>query len=107
VNAFVAVEPDGALAAAIVDAVPRTRRAEMDPGLLAIAGRGRSFTVADYIAAHTTRAELHNAISVPRGLAANGLPIDVQIVSPLGADQMVLRAAKTIENAMPMGRRPG
>jgi aspartyl-tRNA(Asn)/glutamyl-tRNA(Gln) amidotransferase subunit A len=149
------------VAAAIVDAVPAARRAEMDPGLLAIAERGRPLTVADYLAAYTARAELHNvmrrfharydllltpampvtalkvgrempdgsgygddwlnwspytypfnltqqpAASVPSGLARNGLPMGVQIVGALGADETALRAAKAIENAMPMGRPPG
>ena len=47
---------------ALVDAVPPARRAEMDPGLLAIAERGRRFSVGDYLAAYTARAELHNAM---------------------------------------------
>ena len=38
---------------ALVDSVPPARRAEMDPGLLAIAERGRRFTVGDYLAAYT------------------------------------------------------
>jgi aspartyl-tRNA(Asn)/glutamyl-tRNA(Gln) amidotransferase subunit A len=46
------------VAAAIVDAVPSGRRADMDPGLLAMAERGRAFTVGDYLAAYTARAEL-------------------------------------------------
>ncbi len=50
------------VAAAIVDAVPPERRAEMDPGFLAIAERGRRYTVADYLAAYTARAELHTAM---------------------------------------------
>jgi aspartyl-tRNA(Asn)/glutamyl-tRNA(Gln) amidotransferase subunit A len=149
------------VAAAIVDAVPAERRAEMDPGLLAIAERGRAFSAGDYLAAYTARAELHTAMlrfherydllltptmpvtalkvgrempdsgdfgddwlnwspytypfnltqqpaaSVPCGLASNGLPMGVQIVGLLGADQMVLRASKAIEQAMPMPRVPG
>ena len=47
------------------------------------------------------------AASVPSGLARNGLPMGVQIVGPLGADQTVLRAARVIERAMPMPRVPG
>ena len=34
----------------------------MDPGLLAIAERGRRFTAGDYIAAYNARAELHAAM---------------------------------------------
>ena len=40
----------------------RTRRAEIDPGLLAMAERGRRFSVGDYLAAYSARAELHNAM---------------------------------------------
>ncbi len=50
------------VAAAAVDAVPPERRAEMDPGFLGIAQRGRRFSVPDYLAAYTARAELHNAM---------------------------------------------
>jgi len=50
------------VAAAIVNTVPAEQRAEMDPGLLAIAERGRRYTVADYLAAYTARAELHLAM---------------------------------------------
>jgi aspartyl-tRNA(Asn)/glutamyl-tRNA(Gln) amidotransferase subunit A len=50
------------VAAAIVDAVPPERRAEMDPGFVAIAERGRRYTIADYLAAYTARAELHTAM---------------------------------------------
>jgi aspartyl-tRNA(Asn)/glutamyl-tRNA(Gln) amidotransferase subunit A len=146
------------VAAAIVDAVPQARRAEMDPGLLAIAERGRKLSTGDYLAAYAARSELHEAMrqfhtrydllltptmpvtalkvgrempeggafgddwlnwspytypfnltqqpaaSVPCGLASNGLPMAVQIVAPLGADAGVLRAARAIEQAMPMPR---
>ena len=137
------------------------RRAEMDPGLLEIAGRGKRFTAGDYIAAYNARAELHAAMlafherhdlvltptmpitafkvglfgpdsgefgddwinwspytypfnltqqpaaSVPCGLARNGLPMGAQIVGPLRADALVLRAARAIEQAIPMPRPPG
>ena len=146
---------------ALVDAVAPERRGEIDPGILVLAERGRRFTVGDYLAAYTARAELHNAMlrfhqrydllltptmpvtalkvgletpegggygdewtgwspytypfnltqqpaaSVPSGLAGNGLPMGVQIVGPLGADPMVLRAARALENALPMARLPG
>ncbi len=39
------------------------------------------------------------AASVPVGLAANGLPMGVQIVGPLRADDVVLRAARAIERS--------
>jgi aspartyl-tRNA(Asn)/glutamyl-tRNA(Gln) amidotransferase subunit A len=145
---------------ALVDAVALGRRAEIDPGILALAERGRRFRVGDYLAAYTARAELHNAMrrfherydlllspampitalkvgletpddgnfsgdwsgwspytysfnltqqpaaSVPSGLARNGLPMGVQIVGPLAADQTVLRAARLLEQAMPMPPPP-
>jgi aspartyl-tRNA(Asn)/glutamyl-tRNA(Gln) amidotransferase subunit A len=42
------------------------------------------------------------AASVPCGLAANGLPIGVQIVGQLGHDRLVLRAARAVEQTMPI-----
>ncbi len=47
------------------------------------------------------------AACVPCGLARNGLPMGVQIVGPLGADRTVLRAARAIEQALPMPPAPG
>ena len=56
------------VAAAIVDAVPPERRAEIDPGFLAIAERGRKLTVdglsCRHYGAHRT-AQRHAAISMP------------------------------------------
>ena len=46
------------------------------------------------------------AASVAVGLAANGLPMGVQIVGPPRADDVVLRAARAIEQALPMPRLP-
>ena len=46
------------------------------------------------------------AASIPCGLAGNGLPIGAQIVGKLGDDRLVLRAARTIEQALPMPRVP-
>jgi Asp-tRNA(Asn)/Glu-tRNA(Gln) amidotransferase A subunit family amidase len=43
---------------------------------------------------------------VPAGLARNGLPMAVQIVGPRAADGMVLRAARVIEQALPMPAVP-
>lgn len=141
--------------AALADAAG-ARRGEMDPGLLAIAERGKRFTTQDYIAAYNRRAELHVAMqefhqrydllltptmpltafevglvapadgsyggdwitwspytypfnltqqpaaSVPCGLARNGLPMGAQIVGPLRADALVLRAAWAVEQGLPM-----
>jgi len=44
------------------------------------------------------------AASLPCGLARNGLPIGVQLVAATRADAVVLKAAKTIEQALPMPR---
>ncbi len=50
------------VATAIVDSVPASRRDEMDPGFLAIAERGRAFSVGDYLAAYAARSALYNAM---------------------------------------------
>jgi aspartyl-tRNA(Asn)/glutamyl-tRNA(Gln) amidotransferase subunit A len=41
------------------------------------------------------------AASVPCGLTAQGLPVGLQIVGPMHADQLVLRAARAFETARP------
>ncbi len=146
---------------ALADSVAPERRGEIDPGIMVLAERGRRFTVGDYLAAYTARADLHNAMlafhqrydlllsptmpitalkvgrettddgaygddwsgwspytypfnltqqpaaSVPSGLASNGLPMGVQIVGAPRADAMVLRAARVLEQALPMPRPPG
>ena len=50
------------VATAIVDTVAPERRGTMDPGFLAIAERGRRYSVGDYLAAYAARADLHNAM---------------------------------------------
>jgi aspartyl-tRNA(Asn)/glutamyl-tRNA(Gln) amidotransferase subunit A len=47
------------------------------------------------------------AAAVPCGLARDGLPMAVQIVGALQAEQTVLRAARAIEQALPMQQLPG
>ena len=148
------------VATAIVDAVPASRRGEMDPGFLRIAERGRAFSVGDYLAAYAARSTLYNAmrafherydllltptmpvtalkvgqempeggrfgddwlnwspytypfnltqqpaISVPCGLAGDGLPIGVQLVGRPGEDALVLRTARALERALPMPSLP-
>jgi aspartyl-tRNA(Asn)/glutamyl-tRNA(Gln) amidotransferase subunit A len=47
------------------------------------------------------------AASVPSGLASNGLPMGVQIVGAPRADRLVLRAARVIEQSLPMPAAPG
>jgi len=46
------------------------------------------------------------AASVLSGLAGNGLPMGVQIVGPPRGDRLVLRAARVVEQALPMPRPP-
>jgi aspartyl-tRNA(Asn)/glutamyl-tRNA(Gln) amidotransferase subunit A len=46
------------------------------------------------------------AASIPCGLTATGLPIGLQIVGPLYADDCVLRAARAFETTQPMRRPP-
>ena len=46
------------------------------------------------------------AASVPGGLAGNGLPIGVQVVGPPRGERLVLRAARALEQVMPMPRLP-
>jgi aspartyl-tRNA(Asn)/glutamyl-tRNA(Gln) amidotransferase subunit A len=41
------------------------------------------------------------AASVPCGLTSQGLPIGLQIVGPIGADDRVLRASRAFETAAP------
>ena len=145
----------------LVEAVAPERRGEIDPGLRAMAERGRRFSVGDYVSAYYARNELHQAmlrfherydllltptmpitalkaglvvpdtgefgddwinwspytypfnltqqpaVSMPCGLAGNGLPMGVQIVGALRADKLVLRAARALEMAQPMARLPG
>jgi aspartyl-tRNA(Asn)/glutamyl-tRNA(Gln) amidotransferase subunit A len=44
------------------------------------------------------------AASVPCGVAADGLPIGVQIVGARGVDSLVLQAARSLERAQPFAR---
>jgi aspartyl-tRNA(Asn)/glutamyl-tRNA(Gln) amidotransferase subunit A len=44
------------------------------------------------------------AASVPCGLTAGGLPVGLQIVGPIGADALVLRASRAFEAAHPFPR---
>jgi aspartyl-tRNA(Asn)/glutamyl-tRNA(Gln) amidotransferase subunit A len=46
------------------------------------------------------------AASIPCGLTSNGLPIGLQIVGPLYADERVLRAARAFEETQPVRRPP-
>ena len=44
------------------------------------------------------------AISLPCGLTQSGLPMGLQIVGPMFADALVLRAARAFESVMPVAR---
>jgi len=44
------------------------------------------------------------AITIPCGLTASGLPIGLQIVGPMFADALVLRAARAYEQIRPVPR---
>ena len=44
------------------------------------------------------------AATVPCGLSRDGLPVGLQIVGPMNADALVLRAAKAFESAHPFAR---
>jgi aspartyl-tRNA(Asn)/glutamyl-tRNA(Gln) amidotransferase subunit A len=46
------------------------------------------------------------AASVPCGLSRDGLPIGAQLVGPLGADLLVLKASRAVEQALPMPPLP-
>ena len=46
------------------------------------------------------------AASIPCGLTSGGLPIGLQIVGPLYADDRVLRAARAFETTQPVRRPP-
>jgi aspartyl-tRNA(Asn)/glutamyl-tRNA(Gln) amidotransferase subunit A len=45
------------------------------------------------------------AISIPCGWASDGLPVGLQLVGPLGADALLLRAAALFERARPWAHR--
>jgi len=52
----------GAVSAMVVAAAPEADRARMDPGFLRLAEDGKRYSLADYLAAYTARAELANAM---------------------------------------------
>lgn len=52
----------GAVSASIVNAAPENDRARMDPGFLGIAELGKKYSLADYLAAFTARADIANAM---------------------------------------------
>jgi aspartyl-tRNA(Asn)/glutamyl-tRNA(Gln) amidotransferase subunit A len=46
------------------------------------------------------------ACTIPCGLSSDGLPIGLQLVGPMFADALVLRAARAYETARPIARAP-
>ena len=49
----------------------------------------------------------HPAVSLPLGESREGLPIGVQLVAPLGCEDLLLQVAAELEQAMPWkGRQP-
>jgi aspartyl-tRNA(Asn)/glutamyl-tRNA(Gln) amidotransferase subunit A len=52
----------GAVSATVVAGAPEKDRARMDPGFLAIAELGKKYSLADYLAAYTARADYANAM---------------------------------------------
>ena len=46
------------------------------------------------------------ACTIPCGLTASGLPIGMQLVGPMFADALVLRAARAYEQVRPIPRPP-
>ena len=53
----------GAVSSTVVDSVPASDRAKMDPDFLRLAADGRRYSLADYLAAYQGRAELANAMA--------------------------------------------
>src|SRR5882757_10889596 len=53
----------GAVSAMVVAAAPEADRVKMDPGFLRLAEDGKHYSLADYLAAYTARAELANAMA--------------------------------------------
>src|SRR5690606_20771003 len=49
-------------AKSIVDGIPEPARADMDPGFLECAERGRGISVTEYLAAYSARADLYRAM---------------------------------------------
>lgn len=47
----------------------------------------------------------HPAISLPLGESREGLPIGVQLVAPLGREDLLIRVSAQLEQAMPWNAR--
>jgi aspartyl-tRNA(Asn)/glutamyl-tRNA(Gln) amidotransferase subunit A len=52
----------GAVSAMILNSAPQSDRDKMDPGFLAMAALGKTYSLADYLAAYTARADIANAM---------------------------------------------
>jgi amidase len=61
------------------------------------------FRLCDEMSAHMPLFNLTGqpAISLPLGMSASGLPIGVQFVARFGREDLLLRLARTFEQAMP------
>jgi amidase len=74
-------------------------------------GKG-AFVTLNGVAGHVPYGAIFNATgqpaaSVPAGFTGAGLPTSVQLVAPMGADQLLLSLAAQIEAAQPWAdRRP-
>lgn len=140
---------------ALLRAIPEEHWPEMDPGLVAIARRGRNIAGADFVAAMNARStvagamarfherydllltptlaspafavghdtppdgrfggnwlawtpysypfnlSLQPAASLPCGFTRAGLPVGLQVVGPMGRDDLVLAASRAFESARP------
>jgi aspartyl-tRNA(Asn)/glutamyl-tRNA(Gln) amidotransferase subunit A len=53
----------GAVSATVAAAAPEAERAKMDPGFLRLAEDGKRYSLADYLAAFTARADIANAMA--------------------------------------------
>jgi amidase len=74
-------------------------------------GKG-AFTTLNGVAGHVPYNPIWNAMgqpaaAVPSGMSARGLPLSIQLVAPVGADQLLLGLAAQLEAARPWAdRRP-
>jgi len=92
--------------------VQRTQLAILRAAPLGVALRKALDVLAEESLERTPNTQLFNqtgqpAISVPAGLTSDGLPIGVQLVAPLGREDVLVRLASQIEVARPWKyRRP-
>ena len=80
-------------------AIPLGLMGQDDPGLSAAGYYARIFAHFPYCALFNMTGQ--PAASVPAGLAADGLPLSVQIAAPVGDEATVLQVARDLERARP------